>query len=163
MILTLYSDPTAFKNGFIVPSGSVLYTGATLEILQNSTTPIALPCNGNLNQAISFFDQAVNNLLVQNNLTELTPENLTFNPATITINELHQIEINAISANIASIAALQTQLAGLTANSLSVTMNMQCLAAGAAPCESAPGIYPLIGVLNSMLTEICAIKSYLGI
>jgi len=163
MIFTLYSDPTAFKGGFNVPSGSVLYTGAMLQILQNSTNPIALPCNGNLNQVINFFDQAVNNLLIQNNLTGLTEGNLTFDPATITINGLHQIEINAISANIAAIEAIQGQIAALNAGTLPITINMQCLAAGAAPCETVPNTFILSSVLNSIITEICAIKSYLGI
>jgi hypothetical protein len=163
MTFSIYSDPTFYKNGLTLPSGSVFYSGATLQFLQNSVPPIALPCNANLNQVLNLFDQAVNNLLVENNLTQLTPESLTFNPATISIKGLHQVEINAISANIASILSLQTQLADLNVGILPITINMQCLASIAAPCESGVNTYQLIAVLNSMLSEICALKTAVGI
>src|SRR5271170_5063743 len=120
MTFSIYTDPTFYKNGLTLPSGSIFYSGAPLAFLNNASTPVAFPCNGNLNQVLNLFDQAVNNLLSQNNLTQLTEGNLVFDPATITINGLHQIEINAISANIASITALQTQVNDLNAGTLPI-------------------------------------------
>ena len=163
MTFSIYTDPTFYKNGLTVPSGSVFYSGATLQFLKNSVPAVVFPCNANLNQVLNLFDQAVNNLLVENNLTDLNVGNLSFDPATISINGLHQVEINAISANIAAISSLQTQLADLNIGTLPIVINMQCLASIAAPCESGTNTYQLISVLNSMLSEICAIKNYLGI
>jgi hypothetical protein len=163
MTFTIYQDPTQFKAGFVPPSGSVLYNGAALTFLQNGIPVPQLPCVINLNQVLNFFDQAVNNLLEQNNLTALNPQTLGFNPATITINALHQIEINAIAGNIASIAALQEQVNDLNGNTLPITINMGCLSSISAPCESGTNMYPLIAVLISFLSEICALKAAVGI
>jgi hypothetical protein len=163
MIFTVYQDPTQFKAGFVPPSGSVLYNGAVLQFLQNGNPVPQLPCILNLNQVLNFFDQAVNNLLAQNNLTTLNPQGLPFSPATITINGLHQVEINAIAGNAASILTLQETVADLSANTLPVTINMGCLASISAPCESGTNQYQLIAVLNSFLSEICALKAAVGI
>jgi len=163
MILTIFNDPTAYKIGTAIPSGSILYTGPVLAFLANSTNPITFPCNGNINQVFNLFDQAVNNLLIQNNLTAITPGNLVFNPATIQINQLHQIEINAINALQAQYNSLSTMFNTLNIGDLDITINMQCLTSITAPCESAASVYPLIAVLNSMLSEICALKTAVGI
>jgi hypothetical protein len=163
MILTIFTDFTAYKIGTSIPSGSILYTGPVLEFLSNSTNPVAFPCNGNINQIFNLFDQAVNNLLVQNNLTTLEPGDLVFNPATIQVNQLHQVEINAINALQAQYTSLSTMFNDLNVGNLDITINMQCLTSITAPCESAAGVYPLIAVLNSMLSEICALKTAVGI
>jgi hypothetical protein len=163
MIFTVYQDSTKFKAGVTPPSGSVFYNGAALQFLQNGVPVPQVPCNMNLNQVLSFFDQAVNNLLEQNNLTGLNPQGLSFNPATVTINALHQVEINAIQGNAAAILTLQDDFNNLSGNTLPITINMGCLASIAAPCESSPGVYPLISVLNSFLSEICALKAAVGI
>lgn len=163
MILTIFNDPTAYKIGTAIPSGSILYTGTVLAFLSNSTNPITFPCNGNINQVFNLFDQAVNNLLVQNNLTALTPGDLVFNPAIIQVNELHQVEINAINALQGQYEALSTMFNDLNVGNLDITINMQCLSSISAPCESGTNVYPLIAVLNSMLSEICALKTAVGI
>jgi hypothetical protein len=163
MTFTIFNDPTAYKIGTAIPSGSILYTGDVLAFLSNSTNPITFPCNGNINQVFNLFDQAVNNLLVQNNLTDLTPGDLVFTPATIQINQLHQVEINAINALQAQYTSLSTMFNELNVGNLDLTINMQCLAGVTAPCETVPGVYPLISVLNSMLSEICALKTAVGI
>jgi hypothetical protein len=163
MILTIFSDPTAYKTGSAFPSGSILYTGPVLQFLSNSTNPITFPCNGNLNQVLNLFDQAVNNLLIQNNLTALEPGDLVFNPATIQVNALHQVEINAINALQGQYTSLSEMFNNLNVGNLDITINMQCLTSIAAPCETAASVYPLIYVLNSMLSEICALKTAVGI
>lgn len=163
MILTIFSDPTAYKTGSAFPSGSILYTGPVLMFLSNSTNPITFPCNGNLNQVINLFDQAVNNLLVQNNLTALEPGDLDFNPETVQVNQLHQVEINAINALQAQYTSLSTMFNDLNVGALDITINMGCLTAITAPCATAPQTYPLLSVLNSMLSEICALKAAVGI
>jgi hypothetical protein len=163
MILTIFSDPTAYKTGSAFPSGSILYTGPVLQFLSNSTNPITFPCNGNLNQVLNLFDQAVNNLLVQNNLTALEPGDLVFDPATVQVNQLHQVEINAINALQSQYTSLSEMFNNLNVGNLDITINMQCLSSIAAPCESGTNVYPLISVLNSMLSEICALKAVVGI
>lgn len=163
MTFTIFQDPTFYKNGVIIPSGSVLYSGADLQILQNSIPSVVFPCNGNLNQVLNLFDQAINNLLVQNNLTQLVPGPLGFNPATITINGLHQIEVTAINALNGEMSTLQTLFADLTATNLPIDINLQCLAPAASPCISGIDTYPLIAVLNVMVSEICALKIAVGI
>jgi hypothetical protein len=163
MILTIFSDTTAYKTGSAFPSGSILYTGPILAFLSNSTNPIEFPCNGNLNQVLNLFDQAVNNLLIQNNLTSLVPGDLIFNPVTVQVNQLHQIEINAINAVQAQYTSLSTMFNELNVGNLDITINMGCLTAITAPCQSSTNVYPLIAVLNSMLSEICALKNAVGI
>lgn len=163
MTFTVYQDPTQFKTGFVPPSGSVFYNGPALQFLQNGVPIPQAPCVMNLNQVLNFFDQAVNNLLEQNNLTALNAQGLPFNPATVTINQLHQVEINAIAANIAAITTLQEEYNDLSGNTLPITINMGCLAAISAPCESGANTYQLIAVLNSFLSEICALKAAVGI
>ncbi len=120
MTFSILQDPTAYKIGNAIPSGSVLYTGAVLEFLNNASNPIVFPCNGNLNQVINLFDQAINNLLVQNNLTQLTPGNLEFNPAIVQVNQLHQIEINAINALQAQYVSLSEMFNNLNVGNLYV-------------------------------------------
>jgi hypothetical protein len=149
-----------YQCGIVIPSACVPYTGTGLTSISN---PSLLGCDANINDVITVLDGVLAGQVAGNNLTGLNPQCLSFDPATITPAGLHQIEINEICGLEASLTALQTQVNELNIGTMLIGINMQCLTPAASPCLTPPNTYELIAVLNTMLTEICAIKAYLGI
>jgi len=153
-------DSSKYNCGLIIPSSCVPYTGADLMILTPQTQ---LACNANINDVIGAFDNAVSGLLTSTNLTGLNPQCLSFDPATINVSGLFQVNINKICALDASLSALQTLFNDLNIATMPIAIDLQCLAPGAAPCLTPPNTYQLQAVLNVMLSEICALKTAVGI
>ena len=155
-------DNTKYNCGQIIGSGCVPYTGSVLTIIPTST-PNVLPCNANINDVISLFDTTLKKLMDSNNFTTLNVRCLTFNPATVTAVQLHQLEIDTICALQASLATLTTQVNSLNIANMQIGINLQCMSAAASSCATGTNIYPLIAILNVMVNQICALKAAVGI
>lgn len=148
--------------GTIISSKCIPYQGSVLTIIPTNL-PSPLPCNANLNDVISLFDTTLKKLMDGDNLTTLNVRCLSFNPATVTPVQLHQIEIDTICALQSSLTALTTQVNTLNIASMPIAINLQCMAPAAAPCLSPAGTYTLIAVLNAMVNKICALATAVGI
>lgn len=153
-------DSSKYNCGLIVPSSCIPYTGSDLTILSN---PSILPCNANINDVIFILDSNLKTIIDGNNLTNLNNRCLDFSPATIKINELHQIEIDKICALDASLTALQDSFDTLNIGSELIQIDLQCLTPSAAACLTPPDTYTLQAVLNVIISEICALKTAVGI
>ena len=153
-------DQQKFQCGIVVPSSCVPYTGGDLTSI---SSPSLLGCNANMNDVIKLLDGVLTLQVSGNDLTGLNPLCLDFDPDTITPKGLHQIEITEICALEAQLTTLQDQVNALNIGTMPIQINMQCLTSASAACLTPPNTYQLIAVLNTMLTEICAIKSFLGI
>jgi hypothetical protein len=153
-------DQQKYNCGQVLPSACIPYTGSGLTCIAD---PTLLACNANMNDVIGLIDGVVKKLVDGDNLTGLNPQCLIFNPATITPAALHQIEINKICGLDASLTALTTQVNNLNVGTLLITIDMQCLTAAVSACVTPTDTYPLVAVLNAMLSEICALKTAVGI
>lgn len=152
-------DKNKFK-GPTVASSNILYTGSDLKFLPE---PTDLPCNASLNEVLSLFDTAVTNIQTGINLTGLNKRCLVFDPATITVAGLEQVQIDKICALDASLTALTTLVNDLDIATMPIAIDLMCLTPAASPCLTPPNTYQLIAVLNVMISEICALKTAVGI
>lgn len=146
--------------GTIIPSGCVPYTGSDLTCLIN---PATLPCDASMNDVVFQLDAAIKTLQNSNNFTTLNPLCLTFDPATVTAVQLHQLEITNICGLQASLTALQTIVDNLNIGNELIDINLQCLTPSAAPCLVPPSSYSLLSILNVIISEVCALKTAVGI
>jgi hypothetical protein len=155
-------DTSKYNCGIIVPSSCVPYTGSDLTVLVDPTT---LSCNANINDVITILDATIKGILEDNDLTTLNPLCLSslINPATITPAQLHQIEITQICSLQAQVTTVTNLVNNLNIGNELITINLLCLAPAAAPCQVQPNTYTLLAVLNTMLNEICALKTAVGI
>ena len=156
-------DTSKYKCGMIIPSSCVPYTGQDLTFLNPSDPLQVLPCNANMNDVILLMNNTLKTLVDGNNLTTLNVRCLSFDPATITPVQLHQVEIDKICGLDASLTALTSQVNALNIATMPIAINLQCLAPAASPCLIPPTTYQLIAVLNVMVSEICALKTAVGI
>lgn len=153
-------DQQKYNCGLVIPSSCVPYTGTDLTFL---SSPTLLSCNANINDVIGLMDTALHTLIVGNTLTGLNPRCLIFNPAVITPAGLHQVEIDKICGLDASLTTLTTQVNNLNVGSMQIAINLQCLTPAASPCLTPPNFYSLLSILNVMISEICALKTAVGI
>jgi hypothetical protein len=150
----LLCDKSKYNCGLIITSSCVPYTGHDLTVLRD---PSLLPCNANINEVIGVFDFVLKEVIDGNDLTNLNARCLAFTPSIVKINQLHQIEIDQICANSASLASLQTQFNDLNIGTEPIQINLLCLTPAAAACLTPPNTYPLIAVLNTFVNEICTL------
>jgi len=153
-------DTQKYQCGLIIPSSCVPFTGKDLTCISD---PSLLSCDANMNDVIGLIDGVVKTLVDGNNLTELNIRCFSFNPDTITPAQLHQLEIDKICGIESSLTTLTDQVNDLNIGTMQIAIDLQCLTAGAAPCLTPPNLYPLIAVLNTMVSEICALKTAVGI
>lgn len=153
-------DTSKYKCGNIVPSSCVPYTGPDLTILADPTT---LACNANINDVFTIFDTTVKGILTGIDLTGLNPRCLTFTPATVTMAQLSQVQIDKICSLDSQVTTLTTLINDLDIGSEQITIDLLCLTPAAAACQTAANTYSLLAVLNTMLNEICALKTAVGI
>lgn len=153
-------DTQKYQCGQTIASSCVPYTGTDLTCISD---PSLLPCNASMNDVVFLMDAVVAKLVAGNNLTTLNPGCLTFNPATITPVALHQIEITSICGLQSSLTTLQATVADLNIGTMLIQLDMQCLTSAVSACVQPTNMYPLQAVLNAMLTEICALKTAVGI
>lgn len=153
-------DTQKYNCGMILPSSCIPFTGSDLTCI---SSPTLLSCNANINDVIGLIDGVVKKLVDGDNLTTLNVRCLSFDPATVTPVQLHQVEIDKICGIDSSLTALTEQVNALNVGSMQIAIDLQCLASAASPCLTPPNLYPLLSVLNVMISEICALKTAVGI
>ena len=148
-----------YNCGQIIPSGCVLYTG-DIPAFINATD---LACDPNVDEILAQYGAQIQLLLTGNTLTGLNPKSLVFNPATITVSGLHQVEINAIDSLSTLLTALQTQVNNLNIATMNVVIDLKCLTPAANPNNLPVNTYTLSTILGILVDQICTIKINLGI
>lgn len=153
-------DTSKYNCGTIITSSCVPYTGPDLTILED---PTSLVCNANINDVFTIFDTTIKEILVGSDLTGLNPRCLTFVPDTVTVAGLFQVQTDKICSLDAQVTTLTNLINNLNIGSEPITINLLCLTPAAAPCESPANTYTLLAILNTLVNEICALKTAVGI
>lgn len=145
--------------GTIVPSSCVPFQGKDLKFLSVEEQPA---CDANIDEVFDKISIAIDNL---QQATDMATQTLTCGtlPTTKTVKTVLQAHADKICALNAIVTTLQNTLAGLDIANELITINLGCLAAGAAPCQEGANTYSLISILTLFKNEICAIKAELGI
>lgn len=156
-------DALKYNCGMILPSSCIPYTGTDLTFVSSLQPSPLLTCDASMNDVVAAMNTSLTNLVNGNNLTVLNQRCLTFTPATVTPAQLHQVEIDKICALDASLTTLTSVVNNLSIATMPIAINLQCLASAASPCLTPPSTYQLIAVLNVMVSEICALKTAVGI
>ena len=156
-VLTSCND-SRYKCGAPLASACVFYTAEIPTYFLAST----FPCNVNIDDVFNVINPTIQTILTGNDLTGLTPLCLSFNPATITIKDLHQLEISHICALHAQADGLQNQINDINVGVESLTIDLQCLTPNTNPCSSATNNYSLFFVLTTMLTKICSLQDQIN-
>jgi len=148
-----------YSCGSIIPSSCVPYTGSKLKFLSDDEQP---ECDDNINDVITKIGDAIDAIKKATDVATHSMPCVTLSSAK-TVSTVLQDHSDKICALNASISALAEQLASFNAATELVTIDLGCLSAGASPCEVNTNTYTIISLLNLFKTEICAIKSNLGI
>lgn len=141
----------------LTPSSCVFFTGKKPKFLAEE-----LECDVNLNEVIEKIGDALDTIQKATDVTALTSDCVTLTtpktPASVLVDL--SAKICALSA---SIQAAQQQIAGVKAADELINIDLGCLAPAASACQVSANNYKLISILSLFKTEICAIKSHLGI
>jgi hypothetical protein len=145
--------------GIIVPSTCVPYQGKDLKFLSVDDQPA---CDANIDDVFDKISIAIDNL---QQATDMATQTLSCGtlPTTKTVKTVLQAHADKICALSATVTALQNQIAGQDIANELITINLGCLASSAAPCQQGTNTYSLISILSLFASEICAIKTELGI
>jgi hypothetical protein len=119
-------------------------------------------CDANIDDVFDKISAAIKALQEATDMASQTLSCGTL-PTTKTVKTVSQAHADKICALSAMVTTLQQQLAGLNIANELITINLGCLASSAAPCQQGTNIYTLISVLALFASEICAIKTELGI
>jgi hypothetical protein len=145
--------------GTIVPSSCVPYTGVKLPFLSDAEQP---ECDANLDEVLELFGKAVDAL---KKATDTSTHNT--NCLSVTgdknVKTILQAQTDKICALNASITAIQQQVAGLDISDDLITIDLGCLSSAASACQTGTNKYSLLSILTLFKSEICAIKTKLGI
>lgn len=141
------------------PSSCINFTGGRLSFLSDDKQ---LDCNANLDDVIDALDIAINNIQIGNDLTLLDKGSLNFDPATINIKNLHQVEINYMSGLNAQINTLSEQLNNLNIGSEIITINLGNLTPSAAACAVGTNMYSLISLLNLIFNTLNSLQDQIN-
>lgn len=152
-------DDPRNKCGEVLPSACVTFTGDKPSFVLDAD----FPCTVNVDDIIKQLAITIQKILTSIDYTGLQKRCLTFDPATVTSKQLEQIEIDEICALKASLQTLQTQLDGLNIATKLITLNLGCMTPVSNPCSSTLNSYSLYYILNTLVTNVCAIKQNLGI
>lgn len=132
------------------------YTGKQHECLGE------FECDVNLDEYLEKVGDAICALQSAVDIHTLQSTCITLpNPKTI-VGSFQAIN-DKVCALQAIITALQTQVANINIANNLINIDLKCLSAAAAPCAVATNQYSLISILNLLVTQICAIKTHLGI
>jgi hypothetical protein len=149
-----------YSCGTIVPSQCVPYTGKDLSFLTTDQQP---DCDANIDDVFDLISTAILNIQTAINLTNLNNQCLTGVPTDVDVKGMFQIEIDKICGIDAALTALTTIVNAWNISTQLVNIDLQCLSAAAAPCQVGTNTYTLISILNLFRSEICTIKTFLGI
>jgi hypothetical protein len=143
----------------IVPSSCVVYTGSKLAFLSDDEQP---ECDANLDDIIDKIGDAIDTIKQAVDVTNHVAACMTLSTPK-TVKSVLQNHADKICALDASIQSLVTQWAAFDIANELITIDLGCLAPAAAPCQVGTNTYTLISILNLFRTEICAIKTHLGL
>lgn len=146
-------NSSKYNCGNIIPSNCVPYTGPALTILEG--TDVELSCDANLDEVIGYLDTALKALMDSNDFTSLVPDCIDFDPATVTAVELHALELDKLCELEGLITDLTTALDDFDISTELITIDLDCMAADAAPCEVPDSQYTLQSILQLFVTWIC--------
>lgn len=143
-----------FTCGDTFPSGCIIYTGNLPAFIPAST----ISCDASVDEVLEKYGEAIDGILDNIDLTGLDPKCFDFEPNTIKLRELEQLQINKICDHEDRISTLETDLGNLDIGDHLIEMDLLCLASDAAPCQTLPNIYTLQSILNVLLQEVCLLK-----
>lgn len=148
-----------YSCGNLIPSSCVPYTGGNLSFLTSDHQPA---CDANIDDVFTSIGHAIDTLqkAVDVSLHTFPCGTLSSPKTAAKVLQDHSDKICALSA---SLAALQQIVAGENIANELVTIDLKCLASAASPCQVSTNTYSLISILNLLVTQICAIKTNLGI
>jgi len=149
-----------YSCGTIVPSECVPFTGKDLAFLTTDQQPA---CDANVNDVVDLIALAIKAIQDAIDLTSLNNQCLTGVPTNVDVKGMFQVQVNKLCALDASLTALQSIVNSWDVSTQLVTIDLQCLSASAAPCQVGTNTYSLISILNLFRSEICTIKTFLGI
>lgn len=152
--------PKRYSCGNIVPSQCVPYTGPDLAFLSTDDQPA---CDANVDDVFALISTAILNIQTAINLTNLNNQCLTGVPTDVDVKGFFQIQTNKICAMDAALTALTTIVNNTNIANDLLTIDLQCLSTAAAPCQVGTNTYSLISLMNLFRSEICTIKTFLGI
>lgn len=148
-----------YSCGTIVPSSCVPFQGKDLKFLSVDEQP---DCDASIDDVFEKIGDAIDAL---KQATDMATQTLACGtlPTTKTVKTVLQAHADKICSLNSIVTILQDTLAGLDIANELITINLGCLAAGAAPCQEGANTYSLISILTLFKNEICAIKTELGI
>lgn len=152
--------PRRFSCGNVTPSQCVPYTGRNLVFLPLNQQP---DCDASINEVFDLISKAI---LAINTAIDLTNQNnqcLIDVPTNVDVKGMFQIQTNEICQLAAIVTTLQEIVNDLNIANELITIDLGCLAAAAAPCQTGTNTYSLISILSLFANQICVIKNYLGI
>lgn len=134
-----------------IPTACLLYTGKEFTFLRDDDE---LACDAKLDDVFSKIDEYLTELVDGNDLRELDKKYLVFDPATIDIKGLHQIEINALDVLNGQVTTLTTTINNLNIGDEVVTVDLGAMAADASDCVIATNQYQLKAVLQLFANKL---------
>lgn len=152
-------NDSRYKCGEIYPSSCVLYTGD----LPTFIVADSIPCDANIDDVIEQMNIKLSLLLDGNNLTAIDKKCLVFDPATVTIKGLHQVQITKICDLNSRLGTLELLVGNLNIGNELINIDLGCLAPQAAPCAQGTNLYSLVSILTVLKNEICTIKTFLNL
>lgn len=127
------------------PTSCILFTGSELTFPAEGDE---LQCDAKLDDVIFKIDKYLFNILTGSDLTGLDKKYLIFDPATITVAGLEQIEIDALDVLNGQVASLTTQLNNLDIGNEVVTVNLGAMSPAVSACAVGTNEYQLKVVLQ---------------
>ncbi|GEM_PF-2334906 len=137
--------------GNIFPSGCVLFTGVVPSFINADS----LDCDAMLDDVLNLTNDKLQELFDGTNLTDIDAKCFNFTPATGTIKELHQEEIDKICDLRTRLSYLETALGDLNIGSSLITLDLKCLTPQGVPCLQGTNTYSLLSILSIFRDAIC--------
>lgn len=144
------------KCGTTLASSCVFYTGKDFTFVDVNDQ---LTCDASVSDAFEKVDKYLKELIDGNNFTALTPDCLSFNPATVTAKDLHQLEITEICLLKGQVTTLTNSVNNLNIGNEVITINLGCLTDDASSCAVATNQYQLITLLTLFANKLCEFET----
>jgi len=152
------NDPR--KNcGTITPSSCVSFTGKQPTFIATAD----FPCDVNVTDVLDLATAEIDKINTGKDLTGLNKRCLVFDPATIDIKGLSQIQIDELCALDASVSAVQSAISNLAIGTELVSVDLGAMTPMSNPCSATVNQYTLFYVLQAFANELNVIKTNLGI
>lgn len=149
------SVETTYNCGQIFPSGCIVFTGT----LPNFITTESVSCPPSIDEILGKYGDALDTILDSIDLTGLDKGCFDFDPDTIQVKELEQLQIDKICEHETEITALQTELTNLDISTKSITINLDCLGEDATACADESEAYTLLSILILFRNAICDLRT----